>query len=72
MYPYLYKLSLLNELTYETETVKGITFGETYSEAVERLEDYYGGEIIAIEYFMRLEDSPVEITDECYEYIQKL
>lgn len=42
MYPALYTVEFWDDITHEMKTVKGITFADNFTEAVERIEDYYG------------------------------
>ena len=57
MYPVEYIVTIWNDLTNKKEIVKGITFGENYTEAMSKIEDYHGDEIIDIKMFMLEENS---------------
>ena len=41
-YPVLYTAEIWDIITHEMKTVKGITFADTFTTAMERIEDYYG------------------------------
>ena len=60
MYPVEYKAIVWNEIECENEEVHGITFGETYTEALELIEKYYGDDIISIELIMHEEGEVFE------------
>ena len=42
MYPVLYTAEIWDDITHKMKTVKGITFADNFTEAAERIEDYYG------------------------------
>ena len=57
IYPVEYKAIIWDEFDREQKTVKGVTFSETYTGAVENIEGYYGDSIIALTLFMLEENS---------------
>lgn len=47
MYPFTYKVRYYGESnSYEVHRAQGITFGQTFVEAMEHVEAYYGDEMI--------------------------
>jgi hypothetical protein len=46
--PYVYKVTVFNEISERTEKVAGVTFASKFSEAVHKLENYYGNTLIDI------------------------
>lgn len=49
MGPFEYTVVICSEFKdYKEETIKGITFAGSYTEAMEQIEDYYGNEIVEI------------------------
>lgn len=46
--PYIYKVTVFNEVSETTEKVGGVTFADSFSEAVKHLENYYGTTLIDI------------------------
>ena len=42
MYPFLYTVEYYDEINYKLETIQGITFADNFTEAAERIENYYG------------------------------
>lgn len=61
MYPVEYIVTIWDDLTNKEEVVKGITFAKNYTEAMSKIEDYYGNEIIDIKMFMLEEGSVYEL-----------
>ena len=49
VFPFLYTVDIYNGFLGKEEFQKGITFGETFSEAAEKIEAYYGDELISME-----------------------
>lgn len=47
MYPFTYRVRYCSEFeNYETKRAQGVTFGMTFTEAMEHVEAYYGDEMI--------------------------
>ena len=47
MYPFVYKVTCVSEFNnYKAEKRQGVTFGATFKEAMERVESYYGDELV--------------------------
>lgn len=61
MYPVEYSAMVYDEMEYNTEQVYGITFANSYAEAMEKIEKYYGNTIIDIRLFMQEENSVYEL-----------
>lgn len=61
MYPVEYSAMVYDEMQYNTEQVYGITFADSYAEAMEKIEKYYGDTIIDIRLFMQEENSVYEL-----------
>lgn len=64
MYPVEYSATVYdvyNKMECNTEQVYGITFANTYTEAMENIEGYYGDSIIDIRLFMQEESSVYEL-----------
>lgn len=61
MYPVEYSAIVYDEMNYHTEQVYGITFANTYTEAMENIESYYGESIVDIRLFMNEENSVYEL-----------
>ena len=55
-YPVVYKLSGVGDEVYHE---CGLTFADSYADAMKKLEDYYGDEIIIVECLFLMEESPV-------------
>lgn len=72
-YPAIYTIKIWNELSENTEVVHGVTFGDSYVDAIKNIEDYYGSDIVSIEYMEQLEgpQSVVEISENEFENILK-
>lgn len=68
-YPFLFKVETLHETTPVRQA--GIIHGETYSDAMENLENYYGDTLIAVEYLFAMEDGPVIIDGVAFDNIMK-
>lgn len=60
MYPVEYEAMIWNDVEGKRETVHGITFGESYTDAMSNIEKYYGDEIIDIKMFMNEENTIYE------------
>lgn len=56
MYPVEYEAMVWNEDEDKSEILHGITFGESYTNAMSNIEKYYGDEIISIKMFMNEEN----------------
>lgn len=69
MYPFLYKLEIINELADISDRDYilhpcGITYGATYAEAMERLVDWYGDKnIVKVKFLFALENEPIELSE---------
>lgn len=46
--PYIYKVTVFNEVSEQVEKVAGVTFASKFSEAVHNLENHYGDTLIDI------------------------
>lgn len=60
MYPIEYKVTVWIEEEEKNKIYYGITFGENYTEAMAKIEDYYGKEIIDVKLFMNEEGEVFE------------
>ena len=58
MFPAKYSALFWNECDKVTERVKGITFCESYADAMKNIETYYGRELIAVTIELQ-EEAPV-------------
>jgi hypothetical protein len=56
--PYIYKVTIYNEVSEAAEKVGGVTFADSFSEAVKHLENHYGDTLIDI-HIDELEESEV-------------
>lgn len=59
VYPTKYTIKIYDEIDGFTKTVSGVTFSDTYTEAMSNIEDYYGDTIVCIEYMEALEEGLV-------------
>lgn len=64
MYPVLYTAEIWNEIDHEMETVKGITFADSFTEAAERIEGYYGETLNSVTIELQEEQSVWEFTED--------
>lgn len=55
-YPVAYKLTGVYDKTY---TECGLTFANSYADAMKKIESYYGDEIVIVECLFLMEESPV-------------
>lgn len=60
MYPVEYEVMVWNDDEGKSEILHGITFGESYTDAMSNIEKYYGNEIIDIRLFMNEENTIYE------------
>lgn len=68
-YPVAYKLTGVFDKTY---TECGLTFADSYADAMTKIEDYYGDEIVIVECLFLMEESPViNISEEVLQSIIK-
>ena len=58
MYPVEYSAKVYDDIEHKVDQVYGITFADSYAEAMEKIEKYYGSAIIDIRLFMQ-EESPI-------------
>lgn len=66
---FLYKVNIMWDD--EERHVCGITYGSNYTNAVEKIEDFYQEELIAIEFVMELEwDKVLEIPKYMFETLK--
>lgn len=63
MYPVLYTAEIWDDIIHEMRTVKGITFANNFTEAAERIEDYYGLELNSVTIELQEEQTVWELTD---------
>lgn len=73
MYPFEYEVQVYDEFSEKVnkyEVIHGITFANTYAEAMENIESYYGDTIIDIKLYMNEEQSVYELDppSEYHEY----
>ena len=73
MYPFEYEVQVYDEFSEKVnkyETIHGITFADTYTEAMKNIESYYGDTIIDIKLYMNEEQSVYELdpSSEYHEY----
>lgn len=61
MYPVEYSAKVYDDIEYKVNQVYGITFADSYAEAMEKIEKYYGDTIIDIRLFMQEENSIYEL-----------
>lgn len=64
MYPIEYEVQIYDEFSEKEnkyEIIHGVTFGNTYTEAMENIESYYGDDIINVKLYMNEEHSVYEI-----------
>lgn len=60
MGPFEYTVVICSEFNdYKEETIKGITFAGSYTEAMAHIEDYYGQEIVVIERLFAREECTI-------------
>ena len=74
MYPVLYKVHYWDEDSQEEIFHFGVTLADSYSDAMEKVETYYGDNIISVSLFMEEECSVYEFNlDDKYleEYLQQ-
>lgn len=45
MYPAEYEVEFYNEIEGEMEYIKGVTMAESFSDAMQKIENYYGDEL---------------------------
>lgn len=62
-YPFIYKATFLN-LNHKEEQECGIVFAENYTGAMKEIEDYYGDDIIAMDYIFGMDSGPVIIDED--------
>lgn len=60
IYPVEYEARIWDELKETEETVHGVTFCESYTEATENLEKWYGDDLIIMKLYM-LEETSVPL-----------
>ena len=58
IYPVEYEAEIYNEIKEKVENVHGVTFANTFSEAMEKIEGYYGDELCSVMLFM-LEENEI-------------
>ena len=58
IYPAEYEVEVWNSDEKKIETVHGVTFGDTFTEAMEKIEGYYGEDLCSVTIFL-LEESEV-------------
>lgn len=63
MYPALYTAEIWDDIDHKMRTVKGITFANNFTEAAERIEDYYGLELNSVTIELQEEQTVWELTD---------
>lgn len=63
MYPVLYTAEIWDDITHEMKTVKGITFADNFTEAAERIEDYYGEILNSVTIELQEEQTVWELKD---------
>lgn len=63
MYPVLYTAEIWDDIDHKMRTVKGITFANNFTEAAERIEDYYGLELNSVTIELQEEQTVWELTD---------
>lgn len=63
MYPVEYSAIIYDDTNYNTEQVYGITFANSYVEAMKNIEEYYGESIVDIRLFMNEESSVYELNE---------
>ena len=65
MYPVLYKAHVVNPLdNYKINIVYGVTLADSFKDAMEKIESYYGDEIVQISLFMEDESSVYEFEND--------
>ena len=73
MYPVEYEVQIYDEFSSKEnkyEIIHGITFGNTYAEAMENIEEYYRNQIIDVKLYMNEEQTVYELdpSSEYHEY----
>lgn len=71
MYPFIYKVTIYNEYDEKVEKVAGVTFAETWTEAMCHIEGYYGDELIDVHIDGLEEGSCLELSIEEAERLVK-
>lgn len=64
MYPVEYEVTIYDEYSKKEnkkEVIHGIAFGESYAEAMENIEKYYGEEIVDVKLYMNEEQTVYEL-----------
>lgn len=61
---FAYKLTTIDPVTGEAVENKGITFGNTYEEAMRRISDFYGNDNIAVISQLSCEIEDATVVDE--------
>lgn len=62
MYPYIFWGSVYDEIDAEEREFSGCTFADSYAEAMDNIEDYYGEDLISIRLTPLEESSILEFT----------
>ena len=71
-YPFYFKVRLWSSVTPDKEYIStGLGLSNSYAEAARQIEEYYGPELIAIEYLAAQEESDLIFLPEssCLEYV---
>ena len=56
---YEYEIEYFNSDEQKVETLCGLIFAESYGAAADKLENYYGNEIVSIKYLMATDEEDV-------------
>lgn len=63
-YPVKYEVEICSELEdYKIEKIKGVTFGDSFADAMYNIEEYYGKELLTAKLEMLEEASVYEFTE---------
>ena len=63
-YPVKYEVEICSEFKdFKVEKIKGVTFGENFTDAMYNIEEYYGKELLTVKLEMLEEASVYEFTE---------
>ena len=67
MYPFIYKVEVIDELTDDRRIFResGVVYADSFNEAAQKLEVYYGTDnIVEVQQLLPLEDDPIVLPEE--------
>jgi len=71
IFPFIYEVEAVDDLTYDVIKEYGLTFAKNFSKAMKKIEDYYGSALVSCNLFGLEEGETLTISEEVYNQINK-